>query len=161
MNPVDRVHMLVDLDLAKKMFLVLSAALLLWIPIDGISIYLGGVRTVRSRPVKREEPVKKAESREFYLSNFDRSALFGAAAMGTGAASLQASLAELTKDYRLQGVILTDEPEAIIQDARTQKTIFVKKGGQLGDLTVKEIKEGTAVLGYLGQEIKLEIQQAT
>ena len=75
-----------------------------------------------------------------------------------GTPVLQASLTELVKDYRLKGVILMDEPEAIIEDARTQATIILKKGERLGDLSVKEIKEGLIVLTYLGEEVKMEIK---
>ena len=50
-----------------------------------------------------------------------------------------------------------DEPEAIVEDAKTQKSLFVKIGDPLGDLVVKEIKEGYIVLSYVGEEIRLEI----
>ena len=50
------------------------------------------------------------------------------------------------------------EPEAIIEDAKTQKTLFVKAGEPLGDLTVKEVKEGVVILASSGGEISLKIQ---
>ena len=158
MITMERVNALIDLELAKKAFLFLSVASLLVIPLDGFWIYWGRTKPAPAPLASQEKPAKKLEPQEVYLTNFDRSALFGDAPAGIGTPVLQASLAELTKDYRLQGVLLMDDPEAIIQDARTQKTIFVKKGGQLGELTVKEIKEGLIILTYLGEEIKLEIQ---
>ncbi len=158
MRIIERANELIDLESAKKMFLFLSLAFLLVIPVDGLWVYLGRPNPTRIRSAVQEKPLKKLEPEESYLNNFDRSALFGNASSGLSTPVLQASLTELTKDYRLQGVVLMDEPEAILQDARTQKTIFVKKGGALGELTVKEIKEGLVVLGYLGEEIKLEIQ---
>ena len=65
---------------------------------------------------------------------------------------------ELVKDYRLKGVMIMGEPEAIVEDARTQKSVFVKAGEKLGDLTVKEIKEGQIVLSLAGGEVKLEMR---
>lgn len=159
MNATEYVMTRMDLDLAKKSFLYIAAVSLVLIPINGLGIYLEKNKTAQRQTAIQEISPKKLEPEESYLANFDRSALFGSASAGIdGVPALQASLSELTKDYRLQGVILTDEPEAILQDAKTQKTVFIKKGGLLGELTVKEIKEGMIVLGYLGEEIKLEIQ---
>ena len=158
MNIITQMNLLVDLDLAKKTFLVFSIASLFMIPVDGIGVYLGGTKHNSASLVVQEKSPKKIEPQEVYLKNFDRSSLFGNASSGTGTPALQVSLTELAKDYRLQGVVLTDEPEAIIQDARTQKTIFVRLGEQLGELKVKEIKEGMVILAYLGEEIKLEIR---
>ena len=158
MTLAERIDALADLDLAKKVFLVFAAVSIFLIPFDALFIYLGRVKAAPFRATSQSRPVKKLEARETYLANFDKSALFGSASAGIGTPALQASLAELAKDYRLQGVILSDDSEAIIQDARTQKTIFVKKGGQLGELTVQEIEEGRVTLVYLGQETKLEIK---
>ncbi len=157
MNPIERLDTAVDLDLAKKAFLFLSAASIFIMPLDALCIYLQQTKPTRLNPVSQTLP-QKSEPLESYLTHFERSALFGNASSSLGAPALRASLGELTKDYRLQGVILGAEPEAIIQNARTQKTIFVKKGGLLDELTVKEIKEGSIVLAYLGEEIRLEIQ---
>jgi hypothetical protein len=158
MNVVEYANDLVDLESAKKISLYLSLAFVLVIPADAFLIYFCSPKPIRIAPTVQDKPATKTEPEESYLTNFDRSAVFGNASPGLSTPALQASLTELTKDYRLQGVVLTDEPEAIIQDARTQKTVFVKIGGQLGELTVKEIKEGLIVLQYLGEEIKLEIQ---
>ena len=157
MSALERVYEYVDLELSKKIFLVLSVVALLAIPLDGVLVYLGHTAHGLASKHTQEKPLKKIETEEVYLANFDRNPLFGDVA-GMGSSALRASAAELIKDYRLQGVILTDEPEAIIQDARTQKTVFAKKGDRLGDLAVKEVKEGVVVLSYLNEEIKLEIQ---
>jgi hypothetical protein len=92
-----------------------------------------------------------------YESAFQAGGLLGIAAP-TGLTALKSSIAELAKDYRLQGVVVLDQPEAILQDARTQKTVFVKKGDRLGELTIKEIKEAAVILACYGEETVLQIQ---
>ena len=70
----------------------------------------------------------------------------------------KSSIAELSKDYRLKGVVIVDEPEAIIEDARTQKSQFVKVGDSVGEMKVKEVREGAAVLSYYGEEKEMRIE---
>lgn len=158
MSLVERVNRLMDLELAKKSLLLFSAGLLILIPADGLSIYLQKTRPIQSGSPSQEKAPLKLDPEESYLTAFEGSTLFGNASLGLSAPVLQASVAELAKDYRLKGVVLADEPEAIVEDARTQKTLFVEVGGRLGELTVKEIKEGFIILAYLGEETRLDIQ---
>jgi len=148
----------IDLESAKKTFLLLSAVCLILIPADGIRILIKQPAQSKSMVSAPINPIVKLESEQSYLEAFEASTLFGNGSSAASAPVLQASLTELTKDYRLKGVVLTDDSEAIIEDARTQKTQFVKKGASLGDLVVKEIGEGFIVLTYLGMDTKLEIQ---
>lgn len=158
MNIVESLHSSIDMPRAKKQLLILSAVILALIPIDGLRVFVAGVKPAKPNMQAQVKPLKSIESQESYLAHFERSALFGAAGLGAGAPALQANLAEIAKDYRLQGVLISDDPEAIVQDAKTQKTMFVKKGELLGKLTVSEIKEGAIILSYMSQEFKLEIQ---
>ena len=147
-----------DFESVKKMFLLLSVLLLVLIPVDGALVFFQGVKPAKTLVVQSTASVK-LEPQDTYIAAIERSPLFGgSSSFGASALIQQTSLIELTKDYRLKGVVITDDPETIVEDAKTQKTLFIKKGGQLGDLTVKEIKEGFITLSYLGGEAKLEIQ---
>lgn len=88
---------------------------------------------------------------------FSGSPLFGVRAVASGLPAIRGSISELSKDYRLQGVMLSGEPEAIVQDTKTNKTVFVRAGDSLGDLKVKSIQEGRMILEYLGEEKGLTI----
>lgn len=88
---------------------------------------------------------------------FSGSPLFGARAVVSGLPAIRSSISELSKDYRLQGVMLSGEPEAIVQDTKANKTVFVRAGDSLGDLKVKSIQEGRMILEYLGEEKGLTI----
>ena len=161
MNLAEHLDIRLDLGLARKLFLCFSAAMLFLVPVDGLRLHFKGAMDGKRGEFSRarlESAKAAAEPLASYLALFDKSTLFGAGTSSSGAPVVKASLAELVKDYRLKGVMLTDDPEAIVEDARTQKTQFLKVGSHLGDLTVKAIREGVLVLSYLGEEIKLEIQ---
>lgn len=158
MNFIERIDERIDLNLLTKAFLALAAASLCLVPGDGLIIFLQKAKSSQPAAARHAVVSKSIETQSSYSEVFDRSALFGGVVSGASGQVMMASMAELTKDYRLKGVVLTDEPEAIVEDAKTQKTIFVKKGDPLGEVTVKDIKDGCIVLAYLNQEAKLEIQ---
>ncbi len=88
---------------------------------------------------------------------FSGSPLFGVRTVASSLAAVRSSISELSKDYRLQGVMLSGEPEAIVQDTKSNRTVFVRAGDSLGDLKVKSIQEGRMILEYLGEEKGLTI----
>lgn len=88
---------------------------------------------------------------------FSGSPLFGVRAAVSSLPGVRSSISELSKDYRLQGVMLSGEPEAIVQDVKANKTVFVRAGDLLGELNVKSIQEGRIILEYLGEEKGLTI----
>lgn len=88
---------------------------------------------------------------------FSGSPLFGVRAAASSLPAIRSSISELSKDYRLQGVMLSGEPEAIVQDVKAGKTVFVRAGDSLGDLKVKSIQDGRMILEYLGEEKGLTI----
>ena len=158
MSLIERVHSQIDLDLTKKAFLGLSAVLIILIPIDALWVFLQKAAPIREASIASEKAVAPKESESSYLAVFDRTTLFGGSAANLSAPDIHVSATELTKDFRLKGTVLGGEAEAIVEDARTQKTMFVKVGDPLGDLTVKEIKEGFIVLSYPGGDTKISIQ---
>ena len=148
-----------DLSLLRKSFGILSAVMLFAIPMDfAVSSFHGRRNLVNAvSAIANSSHASFTESVSSYESSFDRSGLFGKVS-NEGPVFLKSSIAELVKDYRLKGVVLLNEPEAILEDARTQRSIFLKVGDHLGELTVKEIKEGEVVLKYYGEEKILRIE---
>lgn len=96
-------------------------------------------------------------SAEELKKSFSESALFGNLEKQNPQV-IKISLTQMLKDYRLKGIVLMDSPEAIIEDARTQKTTFVKKEQLLGEVKIKDIQEGFVIFAYGGEEQKVEIQ---
>lgn len=63
--------------------------------------------------------------------------------------------ADLIKDISLLGIITGDNPQAIIEDKKSQKTYYVNKGQIFGEFRLEEIQEGKIILNYKGQRYEL------
>ena len=152
------IEQFLDLKLIRKVFLGLAAAIFLISLFDFLSSVFSkpafekmkdiGILELQSPPI---------QTLDYYESIFQTKGLFGSESP-SGLTILKASIGELIKDYRLKGVLISSEPEAIIEDARTQKSLFLKTGAPLGDLTVKEIRPGKVILTYYGEEGVLQIE---
>ena len=160
MNFAARIDQFLDLKVLQKGFLILSLAVSIFIPFDGLWISFKNAAAAPSGAnLVLLGPKKNLESSSFYESVFERDTFFGRVSIHKSESVTKVPVSELAKDLRLKGVILGDEPEAIIEDARIQKTRFVKRNSRMGELTVKVIKESQVVLSAgPGEEITLEIQ---
>lgn len=63
--------------------------------------------------------------------------------------------ADLTRDIILVGVITDKNPQAIIEDKKTQKTYYLTKGQYLGQLQIDDIQQGKVTLSSNGQRFEL------
>lgn len=159
MNLIQRLDSTIDLEVARKVLLGLCVGVLVLIPIDALWISFGKIPAVSPQSHALAQGARKpVENLAEYQKTFEKNTIFGIVAGNSPTMAVRSSIAELAKDYRLKGVVFMGEAEAILEDAKTQKTFFVKIGQPVGDLTVKEIKEGFMILSYLGEEIKLEVQ---
>ncbi len=149
-----------NLRLSRKIFLTAAAISLLFIFFD--FLYLGFLHSPKISQISEEAvPIRSNQAREgfeSYSKIFNQNTIFGAANSNAGPAIIKIPISERVKDYRLKGVILSNDPEAILEDARTGKNNFLKVGEQIGELKVKTIGEGKIVLSCGDEEIKLEIQ---
>jgi hypothetical protein len=57
-------------------------------------------------------------------------------------------MADMTADLKLVGISMSDDPDAMVEDTKFQKTYFVKSGSMIGDLRVAEITKDKVVLKY-------------
>ena len=64
---------------------------------------------------------------------------------------------DLTTQYRLVGIVLDDNPQAIIEDLIRKETLFLSIGDKLGGAVLKEILPGKA--RFLFQDNLLELIQ--
>ncbi len=158
MNMLRRLEEIFDYSLMARSLLFFSVALLFLIPMDAWKIRMRNYTVSPREVVETKEKGSSVFSIDSYKNAFMQSTLFGNVPAEVTSPLLRSSILDLVKDFRLKGVILAGEPEAIVEDARTQKTVFVKTGQQLGELTVKQIQEGVLIVAYLGEEVRLEIQ---
>jgi hypothetical protein len=57
-------------------------------------------------------------------------------------------MADMTATLKLVGISMSDNPDAMIEDTKLEKTFFVKAGSMIGDLRVDEITKDKVVLKY-------------
>ena len=63
---------------------------------------------------------------------------------------------DLTKRYKLVGIVLGEKPEAIVEDLTSRNTLFIHEGEMLDAVQVKKIEEGHVILLQEGLEVELK-----
>ena len=151
----------IDLKFFRNVIGGLSVLVLLFIPADGLLMHLNNQTELTQSPIQLKQIADNLiEPLSNYENVFKGNGLLGFYESKTGSAAPKVSINELTKDYRLKGIISGDAPEAILEDARTQKSIFAKKGEQLGDLQVKDIRATGVILSSGAEEKELHMEGA-
>lgn len=62
---------------------------------------------------------------------------------------------ELTNQVRVVGIILDESPQAVIEDLKTNQTVFLKKGDSFRGALVEEIRESKIILSQGGKRVEL------
>jgi type II secretory pathway component PulC len=63
---------------------------------------------------------------------------------------------EATKHLRLVGISWSDDPDIMIEDTKTQRTLFLKKGKLIdNEIKVQAVFKDKVILSYNGEEIEL------
>lgn len=103
----------------------------------------------------RPEPKEEVKPLEFYQQGIANRSIFGSAGSQAGAMPASAASVDLMKDINLVGVISGANPQAVIEDKKTQKTYYVTKGQFIGEMQVEDIQEGKIIINYRGQRYEL------
>ena len=61
-----------------------------------------------------------------------------------------------TKHLKLVGIAWSDNPDAMIEDTRAKKTLFVKEGDSINEIRVKRILKDKVILSFEGEDIELK-----
>ncbi|MFH1753698.1 MAG: hypothetical protein ABH875_05895 [Candidatus Omnitrophota bacterium] len=64
---------------------------------------------------------------------------------------------EIIGNLALLGIVTGDIPQAIIEDKKLQKSIFLKEGQSIGGVLLKAIDEGSVTVVYRGEEFSLSL----
>lgn len=102
--------------------------------------------THSSPELKMEIPGAETKPYEHYLENVKGHQIFiSHSTIGKGEAAAPVD-ADSVKDINLVGIITGENPQAIIVDTKTQKTIYLNKGQSVGRFQVEDILEGKIIL---------------
>lgn len=94
----------------------------------------------------KEAPEIKMKPYEFYLEGIRNRQIFGSAASQGRDESVSGVNADSIKDINLVGIISGENPQAVIEDKKTQKTYYLNKGQFIGEFQVEDIQEGKIIL---------------
>ena len=106
-------------------------------------------------PEEKIQAIQQIKPYEFYLQGLKNRQIFSGASGQESEKSAGTINADLIKDMTLVGIVAGDNPQAIIQDKKTQKTYYVTKGQFIGEFKVEDIQDGKIILNYSGQKLEL------
>lgn len=101
-------------------------------------------------PLKTEK-----KSYDFYSQNTAGRKIFTNQFFDTQEKATPAANVDLLKDLSLIGIVSGDNPQAIIEDKKIQKTYYLSTGQFIGELKLEEIQEGKIILNYKGEHYEL------
>jgi len=105
------------------------------------------------------EPGLKQEVKpyEYYLKGVENRQIFSSSGTASkdAARPLAGANIDITKDISLVGIVSGDNPQAVIEDKKAQKTYYLNKGQFIGEAQIQDIKEGKVIINYQGQNYEL------
>jgi hypothetical protein len=102
----------------------------------------------------------KTKPYSYYSVQFEQRDIFAVASMQSREAtpvSTNADVQRLAQDLKLVGVILDNNPQAIIESKSENKTYFLHGGEIVGNFRVEVISESKVILSYGQEKIQLAI----
>ena len=107
--------------------------------------------------------VAPLEDINYYLDNVEKRNIFhltmrktAESTTETKAQTPKAVAESKTKHLRLVGISWSAEPDAMVEDTKAKKTLFVKKGDSINEFRVAEIQRDKVILSYQGQRVELK-----
>lgn len=113
---------------------------------------------VSSRKIPQEEKIqekKEIPSLEFYSKEIENRQIFNNPAAAQENKASAAVTNDLLKNLSLVGIIAGENPQAIIEDKKAQKTYYLRKGQFIEEYEIIDIQEGNVVLINNGQKYEL------
>ena len=93
--------------------------------------------------------------RDIFASPFQKPLVDTPAAASSEPAPAPTPTFDLSQNYKLVGIILDNDPQAVIEDIRNQRTLFLSKGDQLEGGVLDEISDGRVVFLFNNQRIEM------
>lgn len=103
----------------------------------------------------KTEAKEEIKPYEFYAEGIKNRQIFGSTPGQQASQRVSGVNVDLAKDINLVGIISGENPQAIIEDKKTQKTYYVTKGQFIGEIQVEDIQEGKIILNYMGESFEL------
>ena len=100
----------------------------------------------------------------YYLEKMRQRDIFKIGQVGAGPSAARqpeeakenSKVVEAMQHLQLVGISWSSDPDAMIEDTKAMKTLFVKKGQMIGDLEVRAIFKDKVIIGYGEEEAELK-----
>ncbi|MDP3142762.1 MAG: hypothetical protein Q8N14_02285 [Candidatus Omnitrophota bacterium] len=150
----------------KKILISIAIVLVLYISVE--LLFLRGSDTKLAKTTMRSQGEDKGGAIQpsalkpysYYSAQFDQRDIFETTPYAGSIAkssTVSANLSQLTKDLKLVGVILDNNPQAIIESNTDKKTYFLRKGELINDMKLEVITESKVILSYGNEKIELAL----
>ena len=148
----------------NKYLVIILAVLLLYFMVD--LIFARPYRKVQllmakanSAPDEKRSPAEPksltvVKDYSTYSGGLPGKKVFGQSQGGSAAEEVGTS-GDISEQVGLVGIIAGDNPQAILEDKKAQKTYYVNKGQSFNGYVVEEISENKVMLDYEGKKISL------
>lgn len=155
----------IDLKIANKMVLVLCVIFTLFFIFDFIRMGSSSVKRLNkitaeaAAPERKEKKIDLQElniadtinlSRKHNIFSFLPPTLTAAQV-----SNMPLGIEQIIKDLKLVGIIWSNNPQAIIENTKEQKTYLLNKGDNMGSLDIKKVLRDRVILGKDNQEWEL------
>lgn len=159
LNPLLLVRNLSRLEL-NKLLLILFVLSCSYLAISLIYPWFAAkeIALPKSHTLKAEEgaaPDKEIKPYEYYLDAAASRAIFGSASGQDSEQPARIMNPDLMKDFNLVGIIAGENPQAVIEDKKNQKTYYVTKGQTVNGMQIEDIREGKIILNADGKKYEL------
>ena len=152
-------------DLQKYALALLAAAIVYLVvalarPFFGfrkITLEAGAGRPAEQNATVASEEVKPFDFYAAPLMGRNIFVDYGTAAPSSEGAVVQVAAADMVKDISLVGIIMGENPQAVIEDKAAQRTIYVSKGQSIREMQIDDIQEGKIILSHKGEKFELTI----
>ncbi len=145
---------------ARRIFFWLFIASGIYLIVSLIYPWVGlkNIRLPKSSEKYAEEThnaKRVAKPIEEYLESVKGRQIFYGSLATQGTSPVSVANIDLMKDISLVGIMSGDNPQAVIEDKKTQKTYYVTKGQFIGEMQVEDIQERKIIINYSGQKYEL------
>jgi len=94
---------------------------------------------------------------EEYLESVKGRQIFSGTSAMQDASQINVANIDSMKDISLVGIISGENPQAVIEDKKAQKTYYVTKGQFIGEMQIEDIRERKIIINYAGQKYELNM----
>lgn len=105
------------------------------------------------RTAEKKVPIE-TKNYSYYSSKLSGRSLFTGGPYSSSAPE-ELSDDEASDNIGLVGIMPGNNPQAIIEDKKAQKTYYLIKGQSINGITVDDVKEGNVILDYKGRKLTL------